>query len=78
MGGILGAAYWPLSLPTTHISPPNIIAQNNERYAKFYKDKYEQRRKLIWLWPLCTGEMKVNFCKISHTKDSPSFQVSAY
>ncbi|KAF2109832.1 Cullin [Lophiotrema nucula] len=74
---ILGTGFWPLSAPTTPFAPPQNIVQTYERFARFYNHKH-QGRKLTWLWQLCKGEIKANYCKVGTTKVSPTFQVSTY
>jgi len=74
---ILGTGFWPLSPPTTTFTPPQLIVQTYERFARFYNNKH-QGRKLTWLWHLSKGEIKANFCKVSGQKVSPTFQVSTY
>jgi cullin 1 len=74
---ILGTGFWPLNAPTTPFTPPQLIVQTYERFARFYNHKH-QGRKLSWLWQLCKGEMKANYCKVQGTKVSPTFQVSTY
>jgi cullin 1 len=51
--------------------------QTYERFARFYNHKH-QGRKLTWLWQLCKGEVKANYCKVVGSKASPTFQVSTY
>ncbi|KAH7128235.1 Cullin [Dendryphion nanum] len=74
---ILGTGFWPLTPPGTPFTPPQLIVQTYERFSRFYNNKH-QGRKLTWLWHLCKGEMKANYCKVSGTKVSPTFQVSTY
>ncbi|KAF2472931.1 Cullin-domain-containing protein [Lindgomyces ingoldianus] len=74
---ILGTGFWPLNAPTTPFTPPQVIVKTYERFAMFYNNKH-QGRKLSWLWQLCKGEMKANYCKVSGSKVSPTFQVSTY
>ncbi|KAF2870494.1 Cullin [Massariosphaeria phaeospora] len=74
---ILGTGFWPLNPPTTPFTPPQDIVQTYERFSRFYNHKH-QGRKLTWLWQLCKGEMKANYCKVVGSKVSPSFQVSTY
>ncbi|KAF2010315.1 cullin-2 [Aaosphaeria arxii CBS 175.79] len=74
---ILGTGFWPLTPPTTPFTPPQLIVQTYERFSRFYNNKH-QGRKLTWLWHLCKGEMKANYCKVAGTKVSPTFQVSTY
>jgi cullin 1 len=74
---ILGTGFWPLQPPTTKFTPPQLIVQTYERFGRFYNNKH-QGRKLTWLWQLCKGEMKANYCKVTGTKVSPTFQVSTY
>lgn len=74
---ILGTGFWPLNPPTTPFTPPQLIVQTYERFGRFYNNKH-QGRKLTWLWQLCKGEMKANYCKVAGSKTSPIFQVSTY
>ncbi|ORX98722.1 cullin-2 [Clohesyomyces aquaticus] len=74
---ILGTGFWPLNAPTTPFTPPQVIVKTYERFAMFYNNKH-QGRKLSWLWQLCKGEMKANYCKVVGAKISPTFQVSTY
>lgn len=74
---ILGTGFWPLSPPTTTFTPPQLVVQTYERFTRFYNNKH-QGRKLSWLWHLCKGEMKANYCKVAGQKVSPTFQVSTY
>ena len=74
---VLGTGFWPLNPPTTPFTPPQLIVQTYERFARFYNNKH-QGRKLTWLWQLCKGEMKANYCKVVNAKVSPTFQVSTY
>ncbi len=72
---ILGTGFWPLSPPTTTFAPPAEIQTDCEKFSRFYKNKHEGR-KLTWLWQLCKGEVKTNYCK--NSKTPYTFQVSAY
>lgn len=72
---ILGTGFWPLNAPTTEFNPPSEIDADKERFARFYKHKHEGR-KLTWLWQLCKGELKANYCK--NSKMPYTFQVSIY
>lgn len=72
---ILGTGFWPLNPPATTYNPPAEIAADIERFTRFYKHKHEGR-KLTWLWQLCKGELKANYCKASKTPYT--FQVSLY
>ena len=74
---ILGTGFWPLNPPTTPFTPPQLIVQTYDRFARFYNHKH-QGRKLTWLWQLCKGEVKANYCKVANLKTSPTFQVSTY
>ena len=74
---ILGTGFWPLNPPTTPFTPPQLIVQTYDRFARFYNHKH-QGRKLTWLWQLCKGEVKANYCKVAQLKTSPTFQVSTY
>jgi cullin 1 len=72
---ILGTGFWPLTPPNTDFAPPPEIVRAYERFQKFYNQKHSGR-KLTWLWQLCKGEMKANYCK--STKVPYTFQVSTY
>lgn len=72
---ILGTGFWPLNPPSTTYNPPAEISADMERFSRFYKHKHEGR-KLTWLWQLCKGELKVNYCK--NSKTPYTFQVSLY
>lgn len=72
---ILGTGFWPLTAPNTDFSPPPEIVKAYERFQKFYNQKHSGR-KLTWLWQLCKGEIKANYCKAS--KVPYTFQVSTY
>lgn len=72
---ILGTGFWPLVPPNTDFSPPPEIVKAYERFQKFYNQKHSGR-KLTWLWQLCKGEMRANYCKAS--KVPYTFQVSTY
>ncbi|CAN8102987.1 unnamed protein product [Discula destructiva] len=72
---ILGTGFWPLSAPTTEFNPPAEIDADKDRFTRFYKHKHEGR-KLTWLWQLCKGEVKANYCK--NSKMPYTFQVSIY
>ncbi|KAJ9154815.1 Cullin-domain-containing protein [Pleurostoma richardsiae] len=72
---ILGTGFWPLTPPNTTFNPPAEIAADCERFSRFYKNKHEGR-KLTWLWQLCKGEVKANYCK--NSKTPYTFQVSLY
>jgi cullin 1 len=74
---ILGTGFWPLNPPTTPFTPPQLIVTTYDRFARFYNHKH-QGRKLTWLWQLCKGEVKANYCKVLNSKASPTFQVSTY
>jgi cullin 1 len=74
---ILGTGFWPLNPPTTPFTPPQLIVTTYDRFARFYNHKH-QGRKLTWLWQLCKGEVKANYCKVANSKASPTFQVSTY
>lgn len=71
---ILGTGFWPLNPPNTEFSPPQEIVKAYTRFHTFYNNKHSGR-KLTWLWQLCKGEMKVNYCK---NKTPYTFQVSTY
>jgi cullin 1 len=72
---ILGTGFWPLSAPGTDFTPPAEIVKAYERFNSFYGQKHNGR-KLTWLWQLCKGEVKANYCK--NTKTPYTFQVSTY
>jgi cullin 1 len=72
---ILGTGFWPLNPPNTDFTPPAEIAKAYERFQTFYGQKHSGR-KLTWLWQLCKGEVKANYCK--NTKVPYTFQVSTY
>jgi cullin 1 len=72
---ILGTGFWPLNPPNTDFTPPAEIAKAYERFQTFYGQKHSGR-KLTWLWQLCKGEVKANYCK--STKVPYTFQVSTY
>ncbi|KAF2684163.1 Cullin-domain-containing protein [Lentithecium fluviatile CBS 122367] len=74
---ILGTGFWPLTPPSTHFTPPQLIVQTYERFARFYNNKH-QGRKLTWLWHLSKGEVKANYCKVAGQKACPTLQVSTY
>ena len=61
--------------PNTDFTPPAEIAKAYERFQTFYGQKHSGR-KLTWLWQLCKGEVKANYCK--STKIPYTFQVSTY
>ncbi|KHJ36163.1 putative cullin family protein [Erysiphe necator] len=72
---ILGTGFWPLNPPNTEFTPPAEIAKAYERFQTFYGKKHSGR-KLTWLWQLCKGEVKANYC--NNTKVPYTFQVSTY
>ncbi|CAD6501233.1 BgTH12-01486 [Blumeria graminis f. sp. triticale] len=72
---ILGTGFWPLNPPKTEFTPPVEIAKAYERFQNYYGKKHSGR-KLTWLWQLCKGEVKANYCKSS--KVPYTFQVSTY
>lgn len=72
---VLGTSFWPLQAPTTPFNPPEIITSTYTQFQKFYDEKHSGR-KLSWLWHLCKGELKTNYCK--NTKVPYTFQVSTY
>jgi cullin 1 len=72
---ILGTGFWPLNPPNTDFTPPAEISKAYGRFQTFYGQKHSGR-KLTWLWQLCKGEVKANYCK--NTKTPYTFQVSTY
>ncbi|KAL2891555.1 Cullin 1 [Ceratocystis lukuohia] len=72
---ILGTGFWPLTPPSTNFTPPVEVSADCERFYRFYKGNHEGR-KLTWLWNLCKGEIKANYCK--NAKIPYTFQVSLY
>lgn len=72
---ILGTGMWPLAPPNTDFTPPAEITKAYERFQSFYSQKHNGR-KLTWLWQLCKGEVKANYCK--NSKVPYTFQVSTY
>ncbi|KAM3077157.1 ubiquitin ligase (cullin) of SCF [Clarireedia jacksonii] len=72
---ILGTGMWPLNPPNTDFTPPMELTKAYERFQNFYNQKHSGR-KLTWLWQLCKGEVKANYCK--NTKTPYTFQVSTY
>jgi cullin 1 len=72
---ILGTGFWPLNPPNTDFTPPAEIAKAYERFQSFYGQKHSGR-KLTWLWQLCKGEVRANYCR--NTKTPYTFQVSTY
>ncbi|RDW79613.1 hypothetical protein BP5796_01401 [Coleophoma crateriformis] len=72
---ILGTGMWPLAPPNTDFTPPPEITKAYERFQNFYSKKHNGR-KLTWLWQLCKGEVKANYCK--NSKVPYTFQVSTY
>ncbi|KAF7922802.1 uncharacterized protein EAE97_010966 [Botrytis byssoidea] len=72
---ILGTGMWPLNPPNTDFTPPVEISKAYERFQNFYNQKHSGR-KLTWLWQLCKGEIKANYCK--NQKTPYTFQVSTY
>jgi cullin 1 len=72
---ILGTGMWPLNPPQTDFTPPAEIVKAYERFQSYYGQKHSGR-KLTWLWQLCKGEVKANYCK--NQKTPYTFQVSTY
>ncbi len=72
---ILGTGFWPLNPPNTEFTPPAELVKAYERFQTYYNQKHSGR-KLTWLWQLCKGEVKANYCK--NTKTPFTFQVSTY
>ncbi|TAQ91054.1 hypothetical protein B7494_g581 [Chlorociboria aeruginascens] len=72
---ILGTGMWPLNPPQTDFLPPAEISKAYERFQAFYNQKHSGR-KLTWLWQLCKGEVKANYCR--NQKTPYTFQVSTY
>ena len=72
---ILGTGFWPLNPPNSDFTPPAEISKAYERFQQFYGQKHSGR-KLTWLWQLCKGEIKANYCK--NSKTPYTFQVSVY
>ena len=72
---ILGTGFWPLNPPQTEFAPPAEITKAYGRFQTFYTQKHNGR-KLTWLWQLCKGEVKANYCK--NSKTPYTFQVSVY
>ncbi|PSS25734.1 hypothetical protein M430DRAFT_134459 [Amorphotheca resinae ATCC 22711] len=72
---ILGTGFWPLNPPNTDFTPPAEISKAYGRFQTFYGQKHSGR-KLTWLWQLCKGEVKANYCK--NQKTPYTFQVSTY
>lgn len=72
---ILGTGFWPLTPPNTDFAPPPEIVKAYELFQTFYNQKHSGR-KLTWLWQLCKGEVKANYCK--NSKVPYTFQVSTY
>jgi cullin 1 len=71
----LGTSFWPLNPPGTPFNIPEVIVQTYNRFVEFYNEKHNGR-KLTWLWHLCKGDLKANYCK--NTKVPYTFQVSIY
>jgi cullin 1 len=72
---VLGTSFWPLNPPNTNFNIPEVIVQTYSRFVDFYNEKHTGR-KLTWLWHLCKGDLKANYCK--NTKVPYTFQVSTY
>ncbi|KAI5779294.1 Cullin [Geopyxis carbonaria] len=72
---VLGTSFWPLNPPGTSFNIPEVIIQTYSRFVEFYNEKHNGR-KLTWLWHLCKGDLKANYCKA--TKVPYTFQVSTY
>ncbi|KAI9894115.1 MAG: hypothetical protein M1814_004886 [Vezdaea aestivalis] len=73
---VLSTGFWPLQAPNTPFLPPEVLTRTYERFQKFYVEKHSGRR-LTWLWNLCKGELKANYCKAP--KSAPyTFQVSTF
>jgi cullin 1 len=72
---VLGTSFWPLNPPGTSFNIPDVIIQTYQRFVEFYNEKHNGR-KLTWLWHLCKGDIKANYCK--NTKVPYTFQVSTY
>lgn len=72
---VLGTSFWPLNPPNTPFNIPEVIVQTYSRFVDFYNEKHTGR-KLTWLWHLCKGDLKANYCK--NTKVPYTFQVSTY
>lgn len=72
---ILGTGFWPLNPPNTDFTPPAELVKAYERFQTFYNVKHSGR-KLTWLWQLCKGELKANYCK--NQKTPYTLQVSTY
>lgn len=72
---VLGTGFWPLTAPGTNFNPPEEIAQDCERFTRFYKHKHDGR-KLTWLWQLCKGDIKANY--VRNAKMPYTFSVSVY
>ncbi|KAF8544914.1 Cullin [Trichophaea hybrida] len=72
---VLGTSFWPLNPPGTPFNIPEVIVQTYSRFVEFYNEKHTGR-KLTWLWHLCKGDLKANYCK--NAKVPYTFQVSTY
>lgn len=72
---VLGTSFWPLNPPGTPFHIPEVIVQTYSRFVEFYNEKHTGR-KLTWLWHLCKGDLKANYCK--NAKVPYTFQVSTY
>lgn len=72
---VLGTGFWPLQPPNTKFNPSQEIADDFERFTRFYKSNHEGR-KLTWLWHLCKGDLRANYVRNGRTPYT--FQVSLY
>ncbi|KAI5814214.1 Cullin [Pyronema omphalodes] len=72
---VLGTSFWPLNPPATPFNIPEVIINTYSKFVEFYNEKHTGR-KLTWLWHLCKGDLKANFCK--NAKVPYTFQVSTY
>ena len=72
---ILSTGFWPLFPPATPFIPPPTLVKTYELFQKFYIEKHNGRR-LTWLWNLCKGDVKANYCK--GAKTPYIFQVSTF
>jgi cullin 1 len=72
---ILSTGFWPLFPPATPFIAPPTLVKTYEQFQKFYIEKHNGRR-LTWLWNLCKGDVKANYCKAAKTPYV--FQVSTF
>jgi len=72
---VLGTSSWPISAPTSDMTPPVELQKTLERFKQFYSKKHNGR-KLTWVWNQCRNELRTTYTPQKYTLATSSYQAA--